>query len=136
MLVLALTAFVVAGCSGGGSEKGTQNEGVKSESNTTAEKAGAGGEKSPISEQEKAQESSVRDVKDPQQLFIDNCGPCHGHDGTGLVGPSIKATDLSTVQVKDVTDNGKGSGMPKFKGGELSDDQIAAIAQYVKDKLK
>jgi len=123
-LLAALASFVVAGCSGGGEEKTTG--------------ASEGGP--PIAKQEQAQESRVKDVKDASQLYIDNCGACHGHDGSGTVGPSIKGTAFTVEQVKKQIETGTKSGqdvvMPGFKGGELSDGQINIIAGYVKDKLK
>ncbi len=123
-LLAALASFMIAGCSGGGGEKS----------------ASEGEEGSGIAKQEEAQESRVKDVKDASQLYIDNCGACHGHDGSGTVGPSIKGTALTVDKIKAQIDAGTKSGqdvvMPAFKGGELSDDQINIIANYVKDKLK
>lgn len=122
-LLAALTSFVIAGCSGGGEEK----------------QAGEG-EGSGIAKQEQAQESRVKDDKDPSDLYINNCGACHGHDGSGTVGPAIKGTSKTVEQIKQQIENGTKNGqdvvMPSFKGGELSDEQIGIIANYVKDKLK
>jgi len=124
LLVAALSVFVLAGCSGGGEEA------AEGESNEAA-----GSHEAPVSEQTKAQESRVSDEKNPSILYTNNCGPCHGHDGGGVVGPAIKGTSLSLDQVKKKIEVGGGQ-MPAFKDGEISDDQIGIIAKYVKEELK
>jgi len=130
LLVAALSIFTLAGCSGGG-EEATEGESQQtSESNKEAESHEA-----PVSEQTKAQESRVSDEKNPSILYTNNCGPCHGHDGGGVVGPAIKGTSLSLEQVKSKVEAGGGQ-MPAFKDGEVSDEQIGIIAKYVKEELK
>ena len=123
LLALALASFVVAGCSGGGTES---KEGASSEGT--------------VSKQEQAQESRVSDEKNASVLYTYNCGPCHGGDGSGVVGPALKGTALSVEQIQAQIENGKtGSDgnvkMPGYKGGELTEAQIKAIASYVKNKL-
>lgn len=126
LLLVALTAFVVAGCSGGGEEG---KEGMETEKASSHE--GEGGR----TEQQKAQEQRVSDEKDAALLYTQNCGACHGHDGSGVVGPSIKGTSLSAEQIQKTIEDG-GTEMPKFSGGELSKEQMKEIAIYVKDNLK
>jgi cytochrome c6 len=66
------------------------------------------------------------------------CVMCHGADGKGAMAKKMGSRDLSSAEVqamseadiaKVVTD-GKGK-MTGFKG-KLSDDQIKAVAAYVK----
>lgn len=120
LLLVALTSFVVAGCSGGGKEEGTTTGKAESASGEHAEHA----------------EESEEETNNPGLLYTNNCGACHGHDGSGVVGPAIKGTALTIAQIEEKINNGSGNQMPKFKGGELKEEQIKLIANYVKDELK
>lgn len=122
LLLIALTAFMLAGCSGGDSAE--KKEGAATEN---TEDAHAEGE---------AVELEPEEVKDPELLYVNSCGACHGHDGNGVIGPSIRATSHTLAQVEKVITEGKGSGMPNFKDSELTEEQIKIIANYVKNELK
>ena len=72
------------------------------------------------------------DTTDGKALFETNCGSCHvlSDAGTsGAVGPNLDEAkpnfDKSYTQIK----NG-GGGMPAFEG-QLTDEQIRALAQYI-----
>lgn len=138
MLLLALVGFVVAGCSGGTTEEGKGEEvsAEKAGEESSGEAGGAGEhEGRALTEQEKAQEDKVADESDASTLYTYNCGPCHGHDGGGVVGPSIRGTKLTIEQIQKKIEVG-GKEMPAFKGGELSDSQIKDIAEFVKAEIK
>jgi cytochrome c6 len=73
-------------------------------------------------------------------VFKAKCAMCHGADGsasTGM-GKSMGLKPLSSPEVQKMSDadltalidNGKGK-MPGFKG-KLTDDEIGAVAKYVK----
>jgi cytochrome c551 len=69
-------------------------------------------------------------------LFSDNCSSCHGADGTGgNGGPDLttipSAQDVAAV-VEQITNGG--GGMPAF-GGQLSEEEIQALAQYVTQNI-
>jgi mono/diheme cytochrome c family protein len=72
------------------------------------------------------------DSTDGKTIFTSNCGSCHtlADAGTnGSVGPNLdQAKPSQELAVERVT-NGKGA-MPPFKG-QLSDEQIQAVAEYV-----
>lgn len=71
---------------------------------------------------------------DGKALFTDNCGSCHtlSAAGTsGTVGPNLDEVDLDAVVIEDVIREGSGT-MPSFEG-ELTDDEITAIAEFVAD---
>jgi mono/diheme cytochrome c family protein len=72
------------------------------------------------------------DSTDGKTIFTSNCGSCHtlADAGTnGSVGPNLdRAKPSQELAVERVT-NGKGA-MPPFKG-QLSDEQIQAVAEYV-----
>jgi mono/diheme cytochrome c family protein len=60
------------------------------------------------------------------------CGSCHSLAAAGAdghVGPSLDDPNLTEDQVKNMVTNGSGP-MPAF-GGQLSKDDIAALAAYV-----
>ena len=74
-------------------------------------------------------EISVAEVK---QLFAGQCSWCHGAYGMKAAkGPQLAGTQLSEKQVFDIIKNGKSGLMPNFKKA-LSDEEIAAIAKYIK----
>jgi cytochrome c551 len=71
-----------------------------------------------------------------QQVFAENCSVCHGPTGQGGNGgpdltaiPSAKNLQRVIAQVT----NG-GGGMPPFKG-QLTDQQIRAVATYVTQRI-
>lgn len=65
-------------------------------------------------------------AQDGATLFK-KCAMCHGPNGEGKMGPAIAGKDVT-----DVLMNGgkKGPHAGKFAG--LTDDQIKAVAEYVK----
>jgi mono/diheme cytochrome c family protein len=69
---------------------------------------------------------------DGKSIFTANCGSCHtlaDAGTTGRIGPNLdEAKPSEELAVERVT-NGKGA-MPSFKG-QLSDQQIRAVAEYV-----
>lgn len=73
-------------------------------------------------------------------IYASKCAMCHGKDGKGTpVGLKMGAKDLTTLkdseaEIAKVVTNGKGK-MTPFKG-KLSDEEIQAVAKYVKGGLK
>ena len=69
---------------------------------------------------------------DGKAVFSDNCGSCHtlSAAGTsGTTGPNLDDVSLDAGAIEGVVRDGRG-GMPSF-GGNLSDDEIAAVAAFV-----
>lgn len=69
---------------------------------------------------------------DGEALFTDTCGSCHtlSAAGTsGAVGPNLDDTALDAGAIEGIVRDGSG-GMPAF-GGELSDAEITAVAEFV-----
>jgi mono/diheme cytochrome c family protein len=69
---------------------------------------------------------------DPKLLFQSNCGTCHtlADAGTsGKIGPDLDQVKPSMQKAVTQITNG-GGGMPPFKG-QLTKDQINALAKYV-----
>jgi mono/diheme cytochrome c family protein len=69
---------------------------------------------------------------DPKLAFESNCGSCHvlADAGTsGTVGPNLDQAKPQLQEAITQIANG-GGGMPPFKG-QLSDQQIRALAQYL-----
>ncbi len=77
---------------------------------------------------------STAATADGAALFSANCASCHtlaAADSSGNVGPNLDQLDIPLDAIVDQITNG-GGGMPAF-GGQLSEDEIQAIAQYVVD---
>ena len=69
---------------------------------------------------------------DPKSIFNSLCGSCHvlADAGTnGTVGPNLDQSKPSFEQAFPQIKNG-GGGMPPF-GGQLTDEQIRALARYI-----
>jgi mono/diheme cytochrome c family protein len=69
---------------------------------------------------------------DPKLAFESNCGSCHvlaDAGTTGTVGPNLDQSKPQLQEAITQITNG-GGGMPPFKG-QLSDQQIRALAQYL-----
>jgi len=64
-------------------------------------------------------------------LFLRNCAHCHGTDARGDDGPDLHDLDLSADGIANRIRHGKAGQMTAF-GGKLSEDQIIALAGYVK----
>jgi cytochrome c6 len=77
---------------------------------------------------------------DGAAVFASKCVVCHGKDGKGSpAGLKLGAKDLtklkdSEAEIVKVVTNGKGK-MTPFKG-KLSDEEISAVAKFVKGGLK
>jgi mono/diheme cytochrome c family protein len=71
---------------------------------------------------------------DGEALFTVNCGSCHTLSAAGTsgqVGPNLDEIDLDAAEIEGVVREGRGT-MPAFEG-QLSDDEIAAVAAFVAD---
>jgi menaquinol-cytochrome c reductase cytochrome b/c subunit len=60
------------------------------------------------------------------------CISCHGNDLEGANGPALRGVGdrLKKDEIHDIITNGKGEGMPSFKG-QLSDEQVTQIASWL-----
>jgi cytochrome c oxidase subunit II len=70
-----------------------------------------------------------------RQTFEGACGPCHGLDGRGLIGPPLQgnATLLSKSLLLQLLENGKNAMPPVGRG--WNDKQLNALAAYVKRRF-
>lgn len=70
-------------------------------------------------------------VAEGARLFVTKgCAACHALEGRGgAVGPAIVGTDLETLQKK--VRKGPG-GMPHYSQETLTDEELAAIAAYLR----
>ena len=69
---------------------------------------------------------------DGKAVFTDRCGSCHtlSAAGTsGTAGPNLDDISLDAAAIGAIVRDGSGS-MPAF-GGELSDGEITAVADFV-----
>jgi mono/diheme cytochrome c family protein len=106
--LLACVALALGAC-GGGDDSGS--EATTTEAGTTTEGGAAA---------------------DGEAVFKDNCGSCHtlAAAGTsGTTGPNLDDLKPDEATVEQQVENG-GGGMPAF-AGQLSEEQIKAVASYV-----
>jgi mono/diheme cytochrome c family protein len=71
-------------------------------------------------------------ANDPASIFSASCGSCHTFSeagSTGSVGPNLDETTMSLEEAAQQIAKG-GNGMPAFEG-QLTDEQIQALAEYV-----
>jgi cytochrome c6 len=69
---------------------------------------------------------------DGEAVFTDTCGSCHTLSAAGTSGtrgPGLDDTALDGAAIEGIVRDGSGE-MPAF-GGELSDDEIRAVAEFV-----
>lgn len=69
------------------------------------------------------------------EVFGARCARCHGADGGGGIGPSLRDVEerLSDDQQRDVLQNGRKS-MPRFDG-LLTPEEIDAVVRYSREIL-
>ena len=90
-----------------------------------------GGAGAPAPAEEKSEEEQQAEAG---KLYAQHCAACHGSDGGGGIGPSLKddkyryGRDLAAVS--ESIEKGRPGGMPGF-GNQLSAAQIEALANYV-----
>jgi len=74
---------------------------------------------------------------DGQAIYQANCAQCHGPNGEGgrglPLGDGAVEESLSLEEQIDVITNGRG-GMPDW-GGDLSEEEIRAVALYEREEL-
>ena len=88
--------------------------------------AGADGE----GNTEETTDGAAAEDFDPEAFAQGKCIACHGGDLAGVGNtPSLVGMSLSQDEVHDIIKNGQG-GMPAF-GGQISDDQIDQLAEYL-----
>jgi mono/diheme cytochrome c family protein len=69
---------------------------------------------------------------DPKALFTSNCAGCHtfaAAEATGTVGPNLDQLSPTEARIAEQIRKG-GGGMPAFEG-QLTDEQIQALAKFV-----
>lgn len=72
-------------------------------------------------------------------VFAQNCAQCHGNDGKGkaafktpdFTDPSVQASLTDEQMIAIIRNGKKGTAMPGW-AGQLSDEQITAVAAYVR----
>ena len=87
-----------------------------------------------------AQEIALPDDADDElilgsEIYRANCARCHGADGGGGIGRSLRGVDqrLTVDEQIDVVYNGRNQ-MPAF-GEKLDDDQLDAVVRYTREVL-
>ena len=71
---------------------------------------------------------------DGQAIFKQKCAACHGPNGEGKIGPSLKDTKVSEDDILLMLSKGNEAKKAPHKKplAGLSDEQVKAVAHYVK----
>ncbi len=81
-----------------------------------------------------AQKSEEEQQAEAGTLYGQHCAACHGAEGGGGIGPSLKDEKYrygrELAAVSESIKNGRPGGMPGF-GNQFSEAQIEALAKYV-----
>jgi mono/diheme cytochrome c family protein len=80
----------------------------------------------------RAQGGGGAEADDPQAIFTSNCAGCHTFapaNASGTVGPNLDESSLDVAAIEEQIRQG-GGGMPAFEG-QLTDEQITALAEYI-----
>ena len=83
------------------------------------------------------QQAGNASADDPKALFTSNCAGCHtftAAGANGTVGPNLDQLSLTADRVAEQIRKG-GGGMPPFEG-QLTDEQIQALAEFVVENRK
>jgi mono/diheme cytochrome c family protein len=72
-----------------------------------------------------------------QQVFSTNCSACHGANGQGGVGPSLRGIAAKQTLDQTIAFIEKPSGaMPKYYPSVISAAQVHAVADYIRETFK
>lgn len=63
--------------------------------------------------------------------YAANCASCHGTDGQGGVGPSLRASRLNEDAIRAVVREGA-AGMPAYDAAELSNERLDALVKLLR----
>jgi mono/diheme cytochrome c family protein len=111
--LLACLAFALGGLAACGGDDDGDNGGAATTAETPTETGGGGA--------------------DGAAVFASaGCGSCHAFEAAGSsggVGPSLDDSSVTVEAAAEQVRSG-GGGMPPFEG-QLSDDEIQAVAEYV-----
>lgn len=83
------------------------------------------------------QQTGAASAGDPKALFTSNCAGCHtlaAAGTTGTVGPNLDQISPTEARIVEQIQKG-GGGMPPFEG-QLTDEQIQALAKFVFENRK
>ena len=67
-------------------------------------------------------------------VFLQACSPCHGTDGGGDEGPSLKNLGLSVTFISGMVSKGVKGQMPSF-GNSLGKTGVRNVAAYVSERI-
>jgi mono/diheme cytochrome c family protein len=73
-------------------------------------------------------------AQDAGATYKAKCAACHGADGAGKIGPALKGTKLTDIQISDLLTKGDDARKAPHKKpiAGLSADDTKAVATYVK----
>jgi mono/diheme cytochrome c family protein len=121
------TALVLAAC-GSDNDSGPSDAQVDDAATTTATAPATTTSEAQTTTEETTEQASA----DGKAIFTENCAGCHtlaDAGASGEVGPNLDDAKPEKDAVVTMVSAGKGA-MPSFQG-QLSEDEIEAVAEYV-----
>ena len=79
------------------------------------------------------------EVRDPQEMFTQHCGVCHGGDRGGYIGPGLtkeRHTTLSEAAIRTMITTGVFETLMPPWGGKLTSEEIHALAAMIKSRSR
>ena len=79
-------------------------------------------------------QASVAFAQEGESIYKSKCASCHGPTAEGKVGPSLKTTKLGEDDIVILLSKGEDARKAPHKKpiASLTDDQIKAVAHYIK----
>jgi mono/diheme cytochrome c family protein len=128
LLALALAVATVAFAAGCGGDETSTTTGTTAATTTVATTT------EPMETETEPMETEPS--ADGEAVFASaGCGTCHIFEDAGAtatIGPDLDASTKTVAEVEEQVRNGSGA-MPPFEG-QLSPDEISAVAEYVVDE--
>lgn len=130
MAAVLATALALAACSSD-NDNGPSDAQIQDAATTTTAPATTTAT-TETEEKTETEETTQEASADGKAVFTENCAGCHtlaDADASGSVGPNLDDAKPSKDTVATTVKGGKGA-MPAFEG-QLSEDEIEAVAEYV-----
>lgn len=74
-------------------------------------------------------------LRDGPSIFRTKCASCHGRDGAGDLGPALKGVADRLTRSEQIAVVSQGRGTMLAFSPALTDDQIAAVVDYIRTDL-
>jgi mono/diheme cytochrome c family protein len=136
LLALALAVATVTFAAGCGGDETSTTTGTTTAATTTVATTTEPMETETEPMETETEPMETEPSADGEAVFASaGCGTCHIFEDAGAtatIGPDLDASTKTVAEVEEQVRNGSGA-MPAFEG-QLSPDEISAVAEYVVDE--